>query len=115
ATNVVIAQSAAYTISFTGTDPDAVSDPIALYYSTASTHCTDGTHTGWTALTTSLTSGSNTSYQIPGGTLPSGSTYYICGSISDGLNAPAYVLSSGSIKVEKLATLTLTAPSAANP
>lgn len=104
----VIAKNGSFSISFTASDADDDAS-ISLYRSTAATSCTNGALTGWTSLTTGLAEDSVSNYtwdttgRAPG-------NYYICAKIDDGTNAPAFVVSSGYLKINAPPTIALTSP-----
>ena len=91
-----------YTISWTASDPDNQA-AISLYYDTNNSGY-DGT-----LITDSLVEGIHNSYTWNTSSLSSGN-YHIYAKIDDGVNTPVYDYGTGTITVNRLPSINITAP-----
>lgn len=85
-----------YQINFVAMDSDNDAS-VSLFYKTSDADC-DETLSGWTAIAVGLSENSVTSHMWETNSLGP-DTYHICGRISDGVNADAYVLASGTVVI----------------
>jgi len=107
-TDQKVAQDASFTIQMTAADPDDTTT-FALSYANAVTgDCTAGT-----SITPAL-SKSTTSYSWDTTGIAPG-TYYICGHMSDGVNADVVAWSSKAVVIDARPTVAVVTPAADNP
>jgi len=106
-----IVQNGAYTITWADSDPDDDAD-IALYYKTSGTGaCSTGTLI--TAGLSEDADGASGSYSWSTATVAP-NAYYICASISDGINPTVDTWSAGTLTINAAPAIAITAPATTN-
>ncbi len=94
-----------YSITWSSSDPDDGAS-ISLYYDT------DNSGNDGTLIVADLAEGSDTSYLWDTSSTSSISSgdYYIYAKIDDGINQPVYTYGTGTVKVNRIPAITITAP-----